>query len=102
MKGDWLPQPAGRCDLEFLDDVDLSEGLNGLLEELLDVVGIGDVGLDGEGTASRAGDLVDNLFRLGCVAGEVDDDAESIGCEAKSDGSPDAAGCASNESCLFM
>src|SRR5271163_5041029 len=43
-------------------DVDLAEGLEGLLEELLDVFGVGDVGLDGEGTAASAGDLADNLF----------------------------------------
>src|SRR5260370_15319844 len=84
------------------DDVDLAEGLEGLLEELLNVFRIGNVGLDGEGAASSAGDLVDDLFRLGCVAGEVDDDAESVSCEAKSDGTSDAAGCACTDGCLSI
>ena len=82
------------------DDVDLAEGLEGLLEELLDVFRVGNVGLDGERAASSAGDLVDDLFGFGCVAGEVDDDAESVGCEAKSDGTSNTAGCAGYDSCL--
>jgi hypothetical protein len=64
----------------------LAEGLEGLLEQLLDVFGIGDVGLDGEVSASSAGDLVDHFFGFGCVAGEVDGDTESVGGEAKSEG----------------
>src|SRR6201993_4020230 len=63
------------CVVDY--DVDLAEGFEGLLEELPDVVGIGDVGLNGEGAAALAGDLVDDLFRLACAAGEVDDDTES-------------------------
>ena len=56
--------------------------------------------MDGEGAAAGARDLVDDLFGLGCVTGEVDDYAESVGCEAKSDGASDAAGCAGYDSCL--
>src|ERR1700733_5043377 len=82
------------------DHVDLAEGLEGLLEELLDVFRVGNVGLDGEGAASSAGDLADDLFCLGCVACVVDDDAKSIGREAKSDGTSDAAGCAGYDGCL--
>src|ERR1700733_11326276 len=82
------------------DDIDLAESLEGLLEELLDVFRVGNVGLDGERAASSAGDLVDDPFGFGSVAGEVDDDAESVGCEAKSDGTSDAAGGAGYDSCL--
>ncbi len=82
------------------DDIDLPEGLEGLLEELLDVFRVGNVGLDGEGAAASAGDLIDDLFCFGCIAGVVDHDAEAVGCEAKSDGTSDAAGCAGYDSYL--
>src|ERR1700730_18232156 len=81
-------------------DVDLSEGLEGLLEEPLDVFGISNISLDCEAASARAGDLVDYLFCFGCVPGVVDDDAESVGCEAKGDGTSDAAGCSGYDSCL--
>ena len=81
-------------------DVDLSESLEGLLEELLDVFGIRNISLDCKGASAGAGDLVDYLFCFGCIAGIVDDDAESVGCEAKGDGTSDAAGCSGYDCCL--
>src|SRR5258707_10098933 len=43
---------------------------------------------------------VGNVGGFGCVAGEVDDDTESIGGEAKSDGASDARGRAGYHTCL--
>jgi hypothetical protein len=84
-----------RHDARVVDhDADLPKGFEGLFEELLDVFAIGDVRLNCERTSAGAVDLVDDLFCLGCITGIVDDDAESVGCEAKGDGASDAAGCA--------
>src|ERR1700722_17212278 len=81
-------------------DVDLSEGLEGLLEELLDVFGMSNISLDRKGASAGACDLVDYLFCFACIAGIVDDDAKSVGCKAKGDGASDAAGCSGYDSCL--
>src|SRR5271155_16606 len=82
------------------DNADLAEGLDCLLEELLDVFGVCDVGLDGESTAACISDLIHHFFGIACVARVVDAAAESVSSEAKSDGTSDAPGCVRNDSCL--
>ena len=65
------------------DDVDLAEVRLGLLEEALDLGGLADVGLDGDGFGAGAGlldeldDLVGRLFAVGVV----DDDAGATAAE---------------------
>lgn len=55
-------------------DVDLAEVLLGLLEELLDLADVGDVGLDGNGVAAVLLDLLDDSVGGSVGVGVVDDD----------------------------
>mmetsp|Transcript_4741 Transcript_4741/g.12166 ORF Transcript_4741/g.12166 Transcript_4741/m.12166 type:complete len:339 (+) Transcript_4741:113-1129(+) len=67
--------------------VDGSEGLDGFGEELLDRVGIGGIGLDGNGVTAGGLDLGDGRFGgiLGSVGDVVDDDLVSLGSDVGRD-----------------
>jgi hypothetical protein len=86
------------------DDVDLAKVLLGLLEQALDLRGLADVGLDGDGFGAGAGllDELDNLVGRLLAVGVVDDNAGSAAAELNGTATTDTTAGTGDEGDLSM
>src|SRR6187549_1220965 len=79
------------------EDIDAAEILFGLSEKAIDIGGLGEVGLDGDGFATLFADGVDDSGCAGFAGGVVDDDGGAVGGELFGDFSADSFGCAGDD-----
>src|SRR5215218_8336942 len=99
-RDDLLPHLKGRLekgDLLFYasvidHDVDATELLDGLLDQVFHALGLGDVGLEGDGLASALLYLFDSFFSLLGVAPVVDGHRGPLPRESDRDGPADPQG----------
>jgi hypothetical protein len=86
------------------DDVDLAKVLLGFLEQTLDLGGLADVGLDGDGFGAGAGllDELDDLVGGFLAVGVVDDNAGSAAAELNGTATTDSTAGTGDEGNLSM
>ena len=86
------------------DDVDLAKVLLGFLEQTLDLGGLADVGLDGDGFGAGAGllDELDNLVGGFLAVGVVDDNAGSATAQLNGTSTADTTACTSDKGDLSV
>ena len=72
-------------------------GLNGIAEQLLQLLRVTDVGLQGDGLATGCCNHGHGIRRSAGVTCVVDDDGEAVGSQTLGNGAADAAGCAGHQ-----